>query len=141
MTSPRTPAPRITLRPAVRQDAPAIGAVFDAAVRAGWTYLGDLAAGPLFTPQDWDHLVAGHLPPDVLLAAVDETGGLVGYTAARSSRCTAAMSRESGIVPLLRPTDRTNRHRPSCAGIPYGRDESVSLAGYAVAFQSGRRPR
>jgi ribosomal protein S18 acetylase RimI-like enzyme len=72
--------PRITLRPAVREDAPAIGAVFDAAVRAGWTYLGDLVAEPLFTPQDWDQLVADHLPPDVLLVAVDETG-VVGYAA------------------------------------------------------------
>jgi ribosomal protein S18 acetylase RimI-like enzyme len=80
MTSPRTPAPRITLRPGVRQDAPAIAAVFDAAVRAGWTYLGDLAAEPMFTAEDWDRLVAEHLPPNVLLVAVDETG-VVGYTA------------------------------------------------------------
>jgi ribosomal protein S18 acetylase RimI-like enzyme len=72
---------RITLRPAVREDAPAIGAVFDAAVRAGWTYLGDLVDEPIFTPQDWDRLVADHLPPNVLLAAVDETDGVVGYTA------------------------------------------------------------
>jgi ribosomal protein S18 acetylase RimI-like enzyme len=80
MTSPRTPAPRITLRPAAPEDAPAIAAVFDAAVRAGWTYLGDLAAEPMFTTQDWDHLMAGHLPPNVLLVAVDETV-VVGYTA------------------------------------------------------------
>jgi ribosomal protein S18 acetylase RimI-like enzyme len=85
MTGPRTPAPGITLRPAVRQDAPAIAAVFDAAVRAGWTYLGDLAAEPMFTAQDWDRLVAGHLPPNVLLVAVDETGVVVGYTAAHSA--------------------------------------------------------
>jgi ribosomal protein S18 acetylase RimI-like enzyme len=69
------------LRPAVRQDAPAIAAVFNAAVRAGWTYLGDLAAEPMFTAQDWDRLVAEHLPPNVLLVAIDETGGVVGYTA------------------------------------------------------------
>lgn len=81
MTSPRTPTPHITLRPAVRQDAAAIAAVFDAAVRAGWTYLGDRAAKPMFTAQDWDQLVAEHLPPNVLLVAVDETGGVVGYTA------------------------------------------------------------
>jgi hypothetical protein len=48
--------PRITLRPAVREDASAIGAVFDAAVRAGWTYLGDLVAEPMFTSQDWERL-------------------------------------------------------------------------------------
>ena len=81
MTGARTPAPRITLRPAVPGDAPAIGAVFDAAVRTGWAYLGDLAAEPMFTPQTWDRLVADHLPPNVLLVAVDETGGVVGYTA------------------------------------------------------------
>ncbi|HEY2639367.1 MAG TPA: GNAT family N-acetyltransferase [Streptosporangiaceae bacterium] len=81
MNNARTRRPRITLRPAVREDAPAIGAVFDAAVRAGWTYLGDLIAEPLFTPEDWDQLVADHLPPNVLVVAVDETQGVVGYTA------------------------------------------------------------
>lgn len=81
MTAAGTPEPRITLRPAVPADAAAIGAVFDAAARAGWTYLGDLAAEPMFTPEDWDQLVADHLPPNVLLVAVDETAGAVGYTA------------------------------------------------------------
>jgi ribosomal protein S18 acetylase RimI-like enzyme len=81
VTSPRTPTPRITLRRAAREDAPAIGAVFDAAVQAGWTYLGDLVAEPMFTPQDWDRLVAEHLPPNVLMVAVDETDRVVGYTA------------------------------------------------------------
>jgi len=55
--------------------------VFDAAVRAGWTYLGELIVDPIFTAQDWDRLVAEHLPPNVLLVAVDETDGVVGYTA------------------------------------------------------------
>jgi len=77
--SPQTA--RITLRPAVSADAAAIGAVFDAAVRAGWTYLGELIAEPMFTPQDWDQLVADHMPPNVLLVAVDETDGIVGYAA------------------------------------------------------------
>jgi ribosomal protein S18 acetylase RimI-like enzyme len=81
VTGASTPAPGITLRPAVPADAAAIGAVFDAAVRAGWTYLGDLAAEPLFTPQDWDQLVADHRPPNALLVAVDDTDGVVGYTA------------------------------------------------------------
>ena len=75
-------AGRITLRPAVHGDAPAIGAVFDAAVRVGWTYLGDLAARPMFTPADWEQLVSDHQPPNALLVAVDETDGLVGYSAA-----------------------------------------------------------
>jgi GNAT superfamily N-acetyltransferase len=73
--------PRITLPPAVRADAPVIGAVFDAAVRAGWTYLGDLVAEPMFTAEDRDQLVADHRPPDLLLAAVDELDGVVGYMA------------------------------------------------------------
>jgi len=81
VTGDRTPTPPITLRPAVPADAAAIGAVFDAAVRAGWTYLGDLVAEPMFTPQDWDQLVADHRPPDVLLVAVHDTDGVVGYTA------------------------------------------------------------
>lgn len=81
MNDARTAAAGITLRPAAPADAMAIGAVFDAAVRAHWTYLGDLVAEPMFTPRDWDQLVADHLPPRVLLVAVGETGGIVGYTA------------------------------------------------------------
>ena len=72
----------ITLRPAVPADAAAIGAVFDAAVRAGWTYLGELIAEPMFTSHDWAQLIADHLPPNVLLVAVDATAGVVGYAAA-----------------------------------------------------------
>jgi GNAT superfamily N-acetyltransferase len=78
----RPDSARFTLRRAVEGDAPAIGAVFDAAVRAGWTYLGDAAAEPMFTAEDWKELVADHQPPRTLLVAVDETGRLVGYTAA-----------------------------------------------------------
>ena len=81
MNSARAHPPPVMIRPAAREDAPAIGAVFDAAVRAGWTYLGDFVAEPMFTPQDWDRLVADHLPPDVLLVAVHRTDGVVGYTA------------------------------------------------------------
>ena len=81
MSELRPQAAAITLRPAVAADAAAIGGVFDAAVRAGWTYLGELIVDPIFTAQDWDRLVAEHLPPNVLLVAVDETDGVVGYTA------------------------------------------------------------
>jgi ribosomal protein S18 acetylase RimI-like enzyme len=81
MNEATTDAAGISLRPAAPGDAMAIGAVFDAAVRAGWTYLGDLVAEPMFTPQDWDQLVADHLPPKLLLVAVSEPGGIVGYTA------------------------------------------------------------
>jgi ribosomal protein S18 acetylase RimI-like enzyme len=72
----------ISLRRAVPTDAPAIGAVFDAATRAAWTYLGELAAEPTFTARDWDQLVADHAPPKILLVACDETGLVDGYTAA-----------------------------------------------------------
>jgi ribosomal protein S18 acetylase RimI-like enzyme len=81
MNGAGTDPARITLRPAEPEDAAAIGTVFDAAVHAHWTYLGDLVAGPMFTPQDWDQLVADHLPPRVLLVAVGEPDGIAGYTA------------------------------------------------------------
>jgi hypothetical protein len=55
------------------------GIVFDAAVRAGWTYPGDLVAEPMFTSQDWDQLIADHLPPDMLLVAVDETDAVCSF--------------------------------------------------------------
>ncbi len=41
----------IEVRRAAMDDAQAIGAVFDAAVRAGWTYLGELAQKPMFAPH------------------------------------------------------------------------------------------
>jgi ribosomal protein S18 acetylase RimI-like enzyme len=71
----------ITLRRAAQVDAPAIGAVFDAAVRAGWSYLGELVSEPMFTADDWEQLVADHQPPNLLLVAVDDTDNVVGYTA------------------------------------------------------------
>jgi ribosomal protein S18 acetylase RimI-like enzyme len=70
----------IALRRAVQGDAQAIGAVFDAAVRAGWSYLGVLAE-PMFTAEDWEQLVADHQPPNLLLVAVDDIDRVVGYTA------------------------------------------------------------
>ena len=80
---PREPgSSQVEVRRATADDAQAIGAVFDAAVRAGWTYLGELAEKPMFTPEDWDQLVADHAPPRVLLVATGRTGQVVGYTAA-----------------------------------------------------------
>jgi len=76
----------VTLRRAVAVDAAAIGDVFDAAVKAGWSYLGDLAAEPMFTSGDWDELVAAHEPPNLLLVAVDDNG-IVGYVAAHPDDC------------------------------------------------------
>jgi ribosomal protein S18 acetylase RimI-like enzyme len=72
----------VRIRPGGPEDARAIGEVFDAAVRAGWTYLGELVAQPLFTPEDWDGLVADHAPPNVLLVATDQAGQVLGYAAA-----------------------------------------------------------
>ena len=81
MNNVRTPKPPISVRLAGLGDAAAVGAVFDAAVRVGWTYLGDLATEPMFTAEDWEQLVTDHRPPNVLLVAADETGRVVGYTA------------------------------------------------------------
>jgi ribosomal protein S18 acetylase RimI-like enzyme len=72
----------ITIRRAAAADAGAIGAVFDAAVRAGWTYLGDVAQTPMFGPDEWDREVAQHAPPNVLLVAVDQARSIVGFVAA-----------------------------------------------------------
>ena len=72
---------RISLRRAVPADAEAIGRVFDAAVRVGWSYLGELAQVPMFPPEEWDEVVASHAPPNVLLVAVDQTGRVAGFTA------------------------------------------------------------
>src|SRR5438067_226003 len=72
----------VTLRRATAADARAIGAVFDAAVRAAWTYLGELVREPMFSAEEWEQLVADHKPPNVLLVAADEAERVVGYTAA-----------------------------------------------------------
>jgi hypothetical protein len=52
--------------------AQAIGAVFGAAVRAGWTYLGARAQEGMFGPEDWDRLVADHAAPNGLLVATEK---------------------------------------------------------------------
>ena len=78
----RPAPPGIDVRRATDDDAQAIGAVFDAAVRAGWTYLGELAQEPMFTSKDWDDLVANHAPPNVLLVATDAKNRVIGYAAA-----------------------------------------------------------
>jgi hypothetical protein len=70
----RPPAAVYEVRRANADDAQAIGAVFDAAVRAGWTYLGELGEKPMFAPEDWHRLVADHAPPNVLLVATDPAG-------------------------------------------------------------------
>jgi len=72
------------VRAATAEDAQAIGAVFDAAVREGWRYLGKLVDEPMFSPEDWDQLVADHAPPNVLLVAADAAGRVAGYVAAHT---------------------------------------------------------
>ena len=70
-----------TIRRARVDDAKDIGAVFDAAVREGWPYLGELAAQPLFPPEEWDAEVAKHAPPNAMLVAVDEVDRPIGFVA------------------------------------------------------------
>ena len=70
-----------TIRSAVSSDAQSIGAVFDAAVRDGWEYLGELAKTPMFPPEEWDEVVAQHAPPNALFVAVDDTDRVIGFTA------------------------------------------------------------
>jgi len=79
--------PGIRLRQAAASDAQAIGAVFDAAVREGWRYLGQLAREPMFSAAEWDKDVADHAPPNVLLVAADEGGRVIGFTAAHPQDC------------------------------------------------------
>jgi GNAT superfamily N-acetyltransferase len=71
----------IVLRPATAGDAPAISAVFDAAVREAWAYLGERVERPLYPPSYWEKLVKDHAPPNGLLVAADETGRIAGFTA------------------------------------------------------------
>jgi ribosomal protein S18 acetylase RimI-like enzyme len=71
----------VSIRRAVPGDAQKIGAVFDAAVHEGWTYLGELARNPMFPPEEWDELVIEHAPPNALLVAIDEASNVVGFTA------------------------------------------------------------
>ena len=55
--------------------------MFDAAVREGWKYLGELAARPMFPPEEWDDEVAKHAPPNALLVATNETNRVIGFVA------------------------------------------------------------
>ena len=70
------------VRRGTADDAPAIGAVFDAAVREGWAYLGELLEQPIHGPEGWARLVRRHAPPNVLLVATDRDGQVLGYAAA-----------------------------------------------------------
>jgi GNAT superfamily N-acetyltransferase len=74
-------ASEFAVRRAFAEDAQGIGAVFDAAVRASWTFLGDAAQPPMYSARDWDQLVADHAPPDALLVATDAGHGVIGYVA------------------------------------------------------------
>lgn len=71
----------IVLRRAVAADARGVGAVFDAAVLRGWSYLGNIIREPMFTAQEWEQLVADLDAPNLLLVAVDRMGSIVGFTA------------------------------------------------------------
>jgi hypothetical protein len=71
----------ISIRRARPGDAQPIGAVFDAAVREGWGYMGELARTPMFPPKEWDDLVIEHEPPNALLVAIDASGDVAGFVA------------------------------------------------------------
>jgi ribosomal protein S18 acetylase RimI-like enzyme len=71
----------VEVRRATAADAQAIGEVFDAAVRTGWTYLGGLEQEPMFDPEDWERVVAAHAPPNALLVATDSSRRILGYSA------------------------------------------------------------
>src|SRR2546430_17591561 len=79
--------PGIRLRRVEPSDAQAIGAVFDAAVRVGGTYLGELASRPMFTAAKWDKDVADHAPPNLMLVATAEGGRVVGFKAVHPQGC------------------------------------------------------
>src|SRR5262245_31132049 len=82
-----------SIRPAIAGDAQQIGAVFDAAVREGWTHMGELARQPMFPPDEWDKLGVEHAPPNTLLAAsahphaVVGSRAVVGFTAVHPREC------------------------------------------------------
>jgi hypothetical protein len=102
--------PEVDVRRATADDAQAIGAVFDAAVRAGWTYLGELAEKPMFAPEDWDRLVAEHASPNILLVATDQAGQVIGERA-------LAVYARAGYRPDGSTANRTSeaRRSASCA--------------------------
>jgi GNAT superfamily N-acetyltransferase len=81
------PSPQITLRRARREDAPAIGAVFDAAVRVGWAYLGEPVHSPLYPAAHWDDVVAEHTEPNALVVAEQPEHGITGFAAVHAYDC------------------------------------------------------
>jgi ribosomal protein S18 acetylase RimI-like enzyme len=76
----------ISIRRAETGDAQKIGDVFDAAVREGWKYLGELSRKPMFPPGEWDDLVIEHQPPNQLLVAIDVSGDVAGFTAVQPGK-------------------------------------------------------
>ena len=76
----------IFIRRAEPGDAQQIGAVFDAAVREGWPYMGELSRHPMFPPEEWDELIVEHQPPNVLLVAIDASGEVAGFIAVQPNK-------------------------------------------------------
>jgi ribosomal protein S18 acetylase RimI-like enzyme len=73
----------LRLRNAGPHDSHQIAAVFDAAVREAWPWLGLTAQRALFTDDEWSQLVADHAPPNILLVAEsDEHDSVLGFVAA-----------------------------------------------------------
>jgi len=43
--------------------------------------MGELAARPMFPPEEWDEEVARHAPPNAMLVAINDDDRLIGFTA------------------------------------------------------------
>ncbi|GAA2069716.1 hypothetical protein GCM10009821_02940 [Aeromicrobium halocynthiae] len=79
-----TASPDVMIRPADAADAQPIGAVFDAAVLHGWTYLEGIEdLVPMFPPEHWDEFLAGTTRPDSIHVA-QAADDVVGYTATKA---------------------------------------------------------
>src|SRR5207237_1275346 len=130
--------PGIRLRRVEPSDAQAIGAVFDAAVRVGWTYLGELASRPMFTAAEWDKDVADHAPPNLMLVATAEGGRVVGFTAVHPQDCEMYLlfvdPAASGLGSM---TSRTNASRSLQAAMNW---RSVRTVGGKWSNSSTDRP-
>lgn len=82
MSEPTRPT-SLRLRRAGPHDAHQIAAVFDAAVREAWPWLGLTAQQAMFTHEQWNQLVADHAPPNILLVAgSDEHDKVLGFVVA-----------------------------------------------------------
>lgn len=74
----------VALRRARTNDAPVIAAVFDAAVRTGWSYLGEGVQTPMFTLKEWEETLMAYAEPHAFLVATDVADTVLGFVAAHT---------------------------------------------------------